>query len=54
MVVVKLRQPAPVADNGIEWGDAGIGAAVLFGLLALGGSAAIVHHRRDHRLSHAN
>ena len=41
VVVVKLRQPAPAVDGGIEWGDAGIGAAFLFGLLALGGSAAI-------------
>lgn len=45
VVVVKLRQPSPAADSGIEWGDAGIGAAFLFGLLALGGSAAIVHRR---------
>jgi hypothetical protein len=54
VVVVKVPQPSPAADGGIEWGDAGIGAAVLFGLLALGGSAAIAHRRRDHRLSHAN
>ena len=45
VVVVKVPQPSPVADSGIEWGDAGIGAAFLFALLALGGTAAIMHRR---------
>jgi hypothetical protein len=48
VVVVKMPQSSPAADGGIEWGDAGIGAAVLLGLIAvgLGGSLALVHRRR--------
>jgi hypothetical protein len=47
--VVKPPQPAPVrGDNGIDWGDAGIGAASLLGLIALGlaGPMTILHRRR--------
>jgi hypothetical protein len=37
VTVVKLAQPAPVtaADGGIDWADAGIGAAILLGAIAL-------------------
>jgi hypothetical protein len=47
VTVVRLPRPAPAADDGIAWGDAGIGAGALFGLLALalGGTAALVHRR---------
>ncbi|HKH15999.1 MAG TPA: hypothetical protein VKA57_00615 [Solirubrobacteraceae bacterium] len=50
VMVVKLREqaPAPVqATDGLDWGDAGIGAAGLLGLaaLALGGAFAVVHRR---------
>ena len=47
--VVKPPQPAPVrGDDGIDWGDAGIGAASLLGLIALGlaGTMAILHRTR--------
>ena len=47
--VVKPPQPAPVrGDDGINWGDAGIGAASLLGLiaLALAGTMTILHRRR--------
>jgi hypothetical protein len=50
VMVVKVREPAaapaPVSD-GIDWGDAGIGAAVLLGMggLALGGAYAAAHRR---------
>jgi hypothetical protein len=47
--VVKPPQPAPVlADDGIDWGDAGIGAGSLLGVIALGLAAAvtILHRRR--------
>ena len=44
-----LPQPAPVrADDGIDWGDAGIGAGSLLGVIALGlaGAMTILHRRR--------
>jgi hypothetical protein len=50
VMVVKVDRPAaapaPAAD-GIDWADAGIGAAVLLGLaaLALGGAFAVAHRR---------
>jgi hypothetical protein len=39
---------APVADGGIDWMDAGIGAGALFGLVlvAAGGSLLVVHRRQ--------
>jgi hypothetical protein len=50
------QQPAPqtvtvVASdtNGFDWGDAGIGAAVILGLLAIGGGMTLlVSHHRHH------
>jgi hypothetical protein len=49
IMVVKLREPAPapvVAADGLDWGDAGIGAGVLLGLAALAlGAVAAVHRR---------
>jgi hypothetical protein len=43
---VKVSEPAPASD-GMDWGDAGIGAGGLLGLLllGLGGTLAIVHRR---------
>jgi hypothetical protein len=44
-----LPQPAPVrSDHGIDWGDAGIGAASLLGVIALGlvGAMTILQRRR--------
>ncbi len=47
VTVVKL-QPAPAAEPGMDWGDAGIGAGTVFGVIAVGlaGAAAFVHRRR--------
>jgi hypothetical protein len=46
-IVVKPPQPAPVlADDGIDWGDAGIGAGSLLVVIALGLAAAVtIPHR---------
>ena len=47
--VVKPPQPAPVrGDDGIDWGDARIGAASLLGMiaLALACTLTILHRRR--------
>ena len=48
VTVVRLPQPAPAAERGIDWGDAGIGAGTLFGVMVvgLGGAMAVVHRRR--------
>ena len=48
VTVVKLREPAPAAERGIDWGDAGIGAGTVFGVIAVGllGAMAVVHRRR--------
>ena len=46
VMVVKLPQPPPAA-RGFDWGDAGIGAGALLGLMALGlgGSFAVAHRK---------
>jgi hypothetical protein len=48
VTVVKLPQPVPAAESGIDWGDAGIGAGTLFAVIAvaLGVPIAIVSRRR--------
>jgi hypothetical protein len=49
---VNLPQPTPVrSDDGIDWGDAGIGAASLLGVIALGlvGTMTILQRRRRGR-----
>ena len=49
---VNLPQPTPVrSDAGIDWGDAGIGAASLLGVIALGlaGTMTILQRRRRGR-----
>jgi hypothetical protein len=49
VTVVKLEEPAsPVAERGIDWADAGIGAGTVFGLVVVGlaGTMAVVHRRR--------
>ena len=49
IIAVKPPQPAPVrADDGIDWRDAGIGAATLLGVTALGlaGAMTILQRRR--------
>ena len=56
VMVVKLREPAPApapAADGLDWGDAGVGAAGLLGLaaLALGGVFAMVRRRHPATLA---
>ena len=50
VTVVKVPEPAPVSSGGggLDWGDAGIGAAGLLGLIlvALGGTLAVLHRRQ--------
>jgi hypothetical protein len=50
VVKVPAAQPAPASD-GLDWGDAGIGAAGVLGLVlvALGGSLAVVKTSRTSR-----
>jgi hypothetical protein len=49
VTVVKVREPTapPASSGGLDWGDAGIGAGVAFGLIlfALGGMLVVVRHR---------
>jgi hypothetical protein len=48
VTVVRVTEPAPAADGGIDWGDAGIGAATLLGLVLLGVAVAtMMRHRRS-------
>lgn len=49
VTVVRLQRPASVADDGIDWGAAGLGAGSLLGLIVLGAAGAVaVVHRRHH------
>ena len=48
--VVRVTEPARAADGGIDWGDAGIGAAALLGLMLLG---VVVATKTRHRRSKA-
>lgn len=50
VTVVKLVEPQPTS-TGFDWSDAGIGAGGLLGLalIALGGTAAVAHHRQRPR-----
>jgi hypothetical protein len=47
VTVVKVSGPAP-ASTGLDWGDAGIGAGAVVGLMliALGGVLAVIHRRQ--------
>jgi hypothetical protein len=42
-------QPAPVASDGFDWGDAGIGAASMFALVAIAGGATVAIGHRPRR-----
>jgi hypothetical protein len=50
VTVVKVPEPspAPSSGGGLDWGDAGIGAGGLLGLilLGLGGTLAVMHRRQ--------
>ena len=47
VTVVKLPQPAPIPAGGIDWADAGMGAAIVL-LLSVAGVVAVVVRRRTH------
>jgi hypothetical protein len=51
VTVVRVPEPAPARDGGIDWGDAGIGAGGLLTVivLATGGTFAVTRHRRGAR-----
>jgi hypothetical protein len=47
VTVVRVSEPSPSASSGLDWGDAGIGAAGTIGLILLGlGGTLVVMHRR--------
>jgi hypothetical protein len=50
VMIVRLPANAPSASpaDGLDWQDAGVGAGALFalGLIGLGGTLLVVHHRR--------
>jgi hypothetical protein len=46
IVVVKISRPLVSGSGGFDWGDAGIGAGAVFGLVLLGvGGTLVVGHR---------
>jgi hypothetical protein len=48
VTVVRVTEPATATDGGIDWCDAGIGAASLIGLILLGVAVAtMIRHRRS-------
>ena len=47
VTVVKVAQPTASPSSGLDWGDAGIGAGFLLGLILLGlGTTQVVMHRK--------
>jgi hypothetical protein len=47
VTVVRITEPAPSASGGLDWGDAGIGAGSLLGLILVGvGGTMFLLHRR--------
>jgi hypothetical protein len=50
VTVVRVPQPVPAADTGLDWGDAGIGAGGMLGLVLLAAAGILsVSHRRGTR-----
>jgi hypothetical protein len=50
VTVVRVAQPVPAADTGLDWGDAGIGAGGMLGLVLLAAAGILaVSHRRGTR-----
>jgi hypothetical protein len=48
VTVVEVPQASPSADSGLDWGDAGIGAGGMLGLILLAAAATLaVAHRRS-------
>jgi hypothetical protein len=49
--VIAPASRATASSHGFQWGDAGVGAASIVVLLAVGvGAASVLRHRRVHRL----
>ena len=47
VTVVRVAEPSSPPSSGLDWGDAGIGAGFLLGLILLGvGTTQVVMHRR--------
>jgi hypothetical protein len=47
---IRPTQPVVTADRGFDWGDAGLGAAGMLGLIAIvGGTLLVAGQRRRHR-----
>jgi hypothetical protein len=48
VVRVPVESPSASPADGLDWQDAGVGAGALFalGLIGLGGTLLVVHHRR--------
>jgi hypothetical protein len=51
VTVVRVTEPAPSVSGGLDWGDAGIGAASLLGLIlvGVGGTMFLLHRRHRDR-----
>ena len=48
VTVVRVPQPVTAADSGLDWGDAGIGAGGMLGLVLLAAAGILaVSHRRS-------
>jgi hypothetical protein len=47
VTVVKVPQPAPIPDGGVDWADAAIGAGGATGLLAITLAGALTLRRRQ-------
>jgi Ni/Co efflux regulator RcnB len=47
VTVVRVPEPVPAPARGIDWGDAGIGAAFML-VLAAAGTVAVLHRGRAH------
>jgi hypothetical protein len=45
VTVVKVPEPVPVSAGGFDWGDAGLGAAVMLMLAGAGGIAVLIRKR---------
>jgi hypothetical protein len=51
VTVVRVSEPTPSSSGGLDWGDAGIGAGSLLGLIlvGLGGTLFVLHRRHIDR-----
>lgn len=49
VTVVRIDEPSPSSSGGLDWGDVGIGAGGLFGLILLTSGAILAVMHRKHR-----